>query len=443
MTFGPYNVDYEQRIYNPERMRKYRLERAHATLNKYGFGAMVVFNYDTWRYLNYYTLHNYARRRPGQFLLLIKEAGHPYAPADPLPPTWEEELLPWYKDRMILKTSNSMTIQQGYPGHPDYMVGHWDRVAAEIKGLLEEHEVANMPCGVDITNAHMIDACRRAGIKLVDGNHVISEMRMVKNEDEIECLRMAGAITDSAHWAVCQALRPGVTEWQMAGVAAKAVFDLGAEELEGPSFVVCSGERSGHSVPAMPTDRIVRPGDMFIIDINGVGFQGYRTCYYRTYVVGDKPTEFQKDLYQSALAGQLALTESMKAGITIHEAQQRWIEKGRFPGGWGSMPKWPAPGKYYFGTACHQIGLCSGDPAPIVPGTVGEILGGAQDEPPVMLEKNMCFANETGCFYWDGNKWARDGVKLEYCGAITDDGFDNFYRFPIKDLIACGLPGVY
>ena len=108
------------------------------------------------------------------------------------------------------------------------------------------------------------------------------------------------------------------------------------------------------------------------------------------------------------------------------------------------MPKWPAPGKYYFSTTCHQIGLCSGDPGPLIPGTVAELGGGgAKDEPPLMLEKNMCFANETGCFYWDGKKWARDGVKLEYCGVITDDGFEVFYRFPIKDLIACGLPGVY
>ena len=277
MAFGPYNVDYEQRAYNPERMRKERLERAHATLKKYGFGAIVTFNYDTFRYLGYYSLHNYARRRLGTYLLLIKDAGFPYAPTDPLPPTWEEQLMPWFKDRMKLKTSCAMTIQQGYPGHPDYMVGHWDRVAAEIKFYLEEHGVADLPCGVDHPNVHFVDACRRAGIKLVDGNHVIAEMRMIKTEDEVECLRMAGVIGESAHWEVCKALRPGVTEWQMAGVAAKALYDLGAEEMEGPSFVVCSGERSGHGVPAMPTDRIVRPGDMFVIDINGVSFQGYRT----------------------------------------------------------------------------------------------------------------------------------------------------------------------
>jgi len=270
---------------------------------------------------------------------------------------------------------------------------------------------------------------------------VMAAARMIKTEDEVECLKMAGVITESAHWEVCKNLRPGVTEWEMAGVAAKALFKLGAEELEGPSFVVCSGERSGHSVPSMPTDRIVRPGDMFIIDINGVSFQGYRTCFYRTYVVGDKPTEFQKEVYNCAYEGLMALTNSIKPGITNHEVQQNWLDKGRGPGLWGSIPKWPEPGRYYFGSVAHHIGLCSGDPGPGIRGTVEDLA--AKKSPPLMLEKNMCFAVEVGCFTWDGSKWARDGVKIEHCGRVTDDGFEVFYRFPMKDLIACGLPGAY
>ena len=438
MTFGPYAVDYEQRAYNPERMRKERLERAHAALNRYGFGAMIVYNYDTFRYLGYYTLHNYARRRPGTFLLLIKDAGYPYAPADPFPPTWEEELMPWYKGKMILQTSRSFMVFQGFPDNPEWIVGEWDKTAAEIKGLLEEHGVANLPCGIDVTNHHMIKACERAGINIADGNHVMATARMVKTEDEVECLRMAGVITESAHWEVCQALRPGVTEWEMAGVASNALYKLGAEELEGPSYVISSGNRTGHSLPAMPTDRIVRPGDLFVIDINGVSFQGYRTCFFRAYVVGDKPTEFQKEVYQCAYEAVTAMSDSIKAGITNQEAAESWMEKGRKPGGWGSQPKWPAPGRYYAFSGGHPIGLCSGDPGPGITQTLRD-----PDSPPLMLEKNMCFAQECGCYTWDGSKWAYDGVKLEYCGRVTEDGFEVFYRFPIKDLIACGLPGTY
>jgi len=433
MTFGPYNVDYEQRAYNPERMRKERLEREHAALKKHGLGSMIVYDYDTWRHLGYYTRHNYARRRPGTFLLLIRDAGFPYGPAEHFPPTEEAELMPWYDGKLVM--TKQVRYQSGCTLDEKIAAAEFAESAKEIKGLLEKHGVADEPCGVDYTCSEMIDACREAGINIVNGNRVTAEARMIKTEDEIECLRMAGAITESAHWEVCQALRPGVTEWQMAGVAAKALYDLGAEELEGPSFVVCSGERSSHNVPAMPSDRIIRPGDMFIIDINGVSFQGYRTCYYRTYLVGDKPTEFQEEVYHDCLDCLLAMQESIKPGITNHEATANFMAKGKRPNGWGSMPKWPEPGRYYtpFG---HQLGLDSGDPGP-------NWVDMDSSKAPYTLQENMVLAVEVGCFTWDGKKWARDGVKLENTGVITKDGWESFYRFPIKDLIVCGLPGEY
>ena len=159
----------------------------------------------------------------------------------------------------------------------------------------------------------------------------------VKTEDEIHCLRMAGVITESAHWEVCKALRPGMTELQIAGIAANALFKLGAEELEGPSFVVCSGERSGYGVPNMPTDRIVRPGDFVIIDINGVSFQGYRTCFYRTYLVGDKPTQFQKDVYKSCSRWPVCHDRVCEARHHHRRCNQRMEEEGRLPGRLGTL----------------------------------------------------------------------------------------------------------
>ncbi|MFH1651926.1 MAG: Xaa-Pro peptidase family protein [Chloroflexota bacterium] len=432
MTFGKFNVDYEQRIYNPERMRKYRIERAHAALKKFGLGALIVYNYDTFRYLGYYSRHNYNRRRPGNFLLLVRDQGFPYAPADDLAPTSETELMPWFKDRLVLH--HQTRLQEALSYDPDYYHQQWLDTAAEVKALLKKHDVLDLPCGIDMTSPHMVQVCQDAGIKVVDGNPAVAEMRMIKNEDEIECVRTAASIAESAHWEVCQALKPGVTEWQMAGVAAKALFDLGAEELEGPSFVVCSGYRSGHNVPAMPTDRVVRPGEMFIIDINGVSFQGYRTCFYRTCVVGDKPTEFQKQMYHDCYEVQHAMETSIRPGITNHEYARIVLEKG---GGKWPGPTWPEPGRY-LGPSGHQLGLSSGDPGPNLRTRKAELAA-----PPFMIQKGMVFAVEVGCYDWDGQKWAYDGVKLENVGVVRDDGFEVLSRFPYKDLIAVGLPGVY
>jgi Xaa-Pro aminopeptidase len=157
--------------------------------------------------------------------------------------------------------------------------------------------------------------------------------------------------------------------------------------------------------------------------------------------VGDKPTEFQKDIYNCSYEGLMAFTNCIKPGITNIEAANNWLEMGRGKGKWGAMPKWPKPGRYYLGSVAHQIGLCSGDPGPVIPGTVAELF--TTSMPPLKLEENMCFAVEVGCYEWDGKRWARDGAKIEHCGVVTETGFEVFYRFPMKELIACGLPGIY
>jgi Xaa-Pro dipeptidase len=341
---------------------------------------------------------------------------------------------------MVLETAKANQLMTGLSDHPNHMVGEMDKIAAEVKALLVRHGKLDMPCGIDIANYNLIAAFRRADIKLSDGNVAICDAQMVKTQDEIHCLQMAAVIGDAAHSEVARALRPGMTEFEIAGIAANACYKYGAEELEGPSFVVCTGERSGHGVPNMPTDRRVRPGDLVVIDINGVGFNGYRTCYYRTYCVGDKPTDFQKEVYKVALDGVTALAACIKPGITTEDVQREWLKLGDFPGGWGRKTKWPEPGRHFFGTVGHSIGLRSGDPGPTIPGTTAHLGYGF---PAVKLQKNMTFAVECGCFTWLGDRWAKDGVKIENVGVVTDKGFEIFYRAPSKELIACGLPGVY
>ncbi len=112
------------------------------------------------------------------------------------------------------------------------------------------------------------------------------------------------------------------------------------------------------------------------------------------------------------------------------------MAKGKRPNGWGSQPKWPAPGRYYTAGG-HQLGLDSGDPGP------SWNTGNTPDQPPYTIEENMVLAVEVGTFTWDGKNWAYDGVKLENTGVVRKDGWESFYRFPINDLIVCGLPGEY
>jgi hypothetical protein len=73
-------------------------------LKKYKLGAMIVFDFDNFRYLGYCTWHNYMRRRPAQRLnlLLIRDDGYPYSPVS-AQESGEYQLMPWLRDKMILK----------------------------------------------------------------------------------------------------------------------------------------------------------------------------------------------------------------------------------------------------------------------------------------------------------------------------------------------------
>ena len=124
--------------------------------------------------------------------------------------------------------------------------------------------------------------CSAEGITVVDGQQVFMEARRVKTGDEIRLLTQAASMVDAAYEDLYHFLRPGVRENEAVGLVAKTLYDLGSEYVEGVNAI--SGERcSPH--PHVFSDRLIRPGDPAFFDILH-SFNGYRTCYYRTFAVG-------------------------------------------------------------------------------------------------------------------------------------------------------------
>src|SRR6478609_6241005 len=84
------------------------------------------------------------------------------------------------------------------------------------------------------------------------------------------------------HHKLYRAMRPGFRENDCVALVNKVLFELGSEHVEGVNAI--SGERcSPH--PHVFTDRMLRPGDPAYFDILHA-YNGYRTCYYRTFAVG-------------------------------------------------------------------------------------------------------------------------------------------------------------
>ena len=114
-------------------------------------------------------------------------------------------------------------------------------------------------------------------------------------------MRIVGAIGDATHWECMKFLRPGITENQVTAHLMKYLYDIpGMEDVE--DVIVSSGPNTWPNWRNF-SDRIIQPGDIVFMDLAALTWNGYKSCYYRTYCVGKEPSKEQKDTYATALNG--------------------------------------------------------------------------------------------------------------------------------------------
>ena len=137
-------------------------------------------------------------------------------------------------------------------------------------------------------------------------------LRAVKDAHEIELLAKAIAIADEAVETVGAALRPGMTERQVAWDIERAMREFGADGLSFPTIVASgpNGAKAHHS----PTNRELERGDGVYID-TGALYDGYCSDITRAFVLGEASPRF-REVYDAALAAQEAAEAGAAAGMT-------------------------------------------------------------------------------------------------------------------------------
>jgi Xaa-Pro aminopeptidase len=426
-TWGTNAVDWEQRI-PMDRLRIERLARLQAQLKVSECGAILAFDSSNIRYMTATHIGTWANDKLIRFSLLTRNsdpiiwdfgsAAKHHALYDPWLNTTTAEMdadphAPHHgavRPRLEPGSRAGIsTLRGAFSPH----AGIADEVARKIKRELEKFRVANEPLGVDILELPILFALQKAGIQVVDGQQIFLEARAIKTADEIALLTQAASMVDAAYDKLYEFLRPGVRENETVGLVAKTLYDLGSEYVEGVNAI--SGERcSPH--PHVYSDRIIRPGDPAFFDILH-SWNGYRTCYYRTFAVGSA-SPAQNDAYKRAREYMDRAIALVKPGATTADIVKVWPKAKEF-----GFPDEEAAFALQYG---HGVGLSIWE-KPIFSRLVSI-------DHPEALKEGMFFALET---YWP----SADGIgaaRIEEEMVVTATGCEVVTKFPAEKLLVAG-----
>ena len=244
---------------------------------------------------------------------------------------------------------------------------------------------------------------------VLDIGEILTRMRMVKREPEIECIKEAAKITEAALSEMKEYIKPGCTELD---IFAPLEFGMEKRGTLIPAFatITAIGENAfylHHSIPEGEEGPVAEAGGQIQIDV-GARVCGYCADISRVYFVGDKTgeddkrfllLELIKDLRKNAFA-------FIKPGVTFNDLNEhmweivgRWLTKNGLA---GEEPTKEDIKKYYWHNTSHHLGL-----------DVHDI---SLRELP--FEKGNCLAVEPGVYI---PEWGV-GFRIEDDVLVTEEG---------------------
>lgn len=400
---GHMGVDYEARV-DFARLRDYRLSRARAALEGSDCGAFLLFDFYNIRYTTQTWIGGALGDKMTRYALLTRTDRDPWLWDFGSAVRHHQMYSKW------LPEENCRPGMLGMRGAVAPSAGLMESAVREIKGLLEDAGVADQPVGMDIVEPPFLFEMQRQGLNVVDAQQLMLDARMIKSPDEIMLLTQAAAMVDGVYQDIVEVLKPGIRENQIVALANKRLYEMGSDQVEAINAI--SGERCNPH-PHNFTDRLIRPGDQAFFDIIH-SFNGYRTCYYRTFSVGSA-TASQRDAYTKAREWMDASIAMVKPGVGTDEVAAVWPKAEEF----GFANEMAAFG-LQFG---HGLGLGLHE-RPII-----SRLNSMTE--PIELQTGMVFALETYCPASDGFSAAR----IEEEVVVTPEGPRILTLFPAQDLV--------
>ncbi len=417
VPYGTQAVDWEERI-NMDRMRRYRMGRVKQQMERMQLGAILSINEWNMRYMTATWNPYWTTPASG-----LRYALFPATKDSPI--LYEQgeigyharQIAPWLsKVKVAITGAGWIGRVMGPAGHEQQLRKFCQQIYDDLKEAGVERETLAM----DTWDPGLVAEFQRLGLRVSpDGAAAMLEARRIKNRDEIECLRTAATISDAMFGAVARAIRPGVKESELCGIAHKTAYDLGARIYSG--VFVTSGPFAWPN-PRDESDRIIRAGDILYMDSYNTSYLGYKTCVYRTFSCG-KASQEAKDDYKLALEWLYDAIGIIRAGVSTREIAEKWPAG---PEVWKDIhviSEDQTAGSNW----AHGIGLTLYEP-PIVWREV------SLNPPDIVLEENMTFAIET-----QHGRPGKHGVRIEEMIRVTKTGVEVMSKFPVQEILEVPL----
>ncbi|WP_435332746.1 M24 family metallopeptidase [Haloarchaeobius sp. TZWWS8] len=408
-TRGTQAVDWEERI-DVKRLREERFAKALARLEDSDLGSMLLVSDPNIRYVT--GLAMTGGSGADHYTLLTEEGDvvH-WDTADHA--TNQRFNCPWLNDiRYACPGLGNVPRASGSDSARNWLK---QKMADIVTEAMAEYGVHKEPMGLDVGNAGLISAFENNDVEVrtkecVDLMH---DARKVKTRDEIECLRQVAAICEAGFQQVVENARPGKRESEVWGDVTKELWRHGA--FVGGGYLT-SGPNTWPKHQANTTDRMIRPGDIVYADMYNIGYLGYRSCYYRTFSMGE-PTQAQKDAYETARDNLYDVLERIEPGATTDEICKGFPDmEGEHADWYGATDHWQMTTNHW----AHGLGLQLYE--------VPLIWRGLSPEHPIEIEEGMTMAVETM------EPADRQGVRVEEMVVVRENGVEVLSQWPVEEI---------
>ncbi len=283
------------------------------------------------------------------------------------------------------------------------------RTKPQLTELLKKHNAHTMSIESETMTVKTLNSYRHffPQIEIDDSDALstaIGKLRMIKDNEEIVCIRKAQEIAEKSLDELMPFIKVGKTEREIALELNRLMFQNGAEDLSFETIVL-SGKNT--SMPhGVPSDKKVQDGEFVLMDFGAV-WNGYHSDMTRTVCVGE-PDDEMKKVYNIVLEAQLAGLANARAGITgkeLDKISRDIIEKAGYGDNFGH-------------SLGHGVGL-----------EIHEKPNASPNYDSV-LESGSILTVEPG-IYIEG----KFGVRIEDFVILTENGCDNLTKYA-KNIIS-------